>query len=221
MELCLVVTGHYGSGKTTVSLNIAFEAARSGKSVTLVDLDVVNPYFRSGDSAKELEQLGVRVIAPKMLGTTSDAPAIRAEVMAAFDSPSDLTVIDAGGDDVGATALGRFRDKLEQTGYEMLFVINAFRPMTSTPEKCAEILREVEAASRLKASGIISNSNLGAETSAEDVLNSIAFAQKVSSLTGLPIAAVNAAESIAPELTGKIENLQTIKRLVCAPWELV
>jgi len=221
MAVCLVVTGHYGSGKTTVSLNLALESARAGKAVTLVDLDVVNPYFRSGDSGEELEGLGVRVIAPQMLGTASDAPAIRAEVMSAFDSPTEITIFDAGGDDAGAAVLGRFRERLEQSSYEMLYVINACRPMTDTPEKCAAILREIEASCRLRASGIINNSNLGAETKAEDIINSMPFAEEVSELTGLPVVAVNAAIDDAAALREKIDSLRIIRRLVRTPWEPV
>ncbi|MDR3344477.1 MAG: ParA family protein [Oscillospiraceae bacterium] len=215
----LVIAGHYGSGKTTVSLNLALESAHAGKSVTLVDLDIVNPYFRSGDSAAELENLGIRVIAPQMLGTTSDAPSIRAEVMSAFDSPTDLTIFDAGGDDAGAAVLGRFREKLEQSGYTMLYVINAYRPMTRTPEDCAAILSEIEQVCRLKASGIINNSNLGKATTAQDILNSLPFAQELSRITGLPITAVNVTINTAPDLAGKAENLRVVKRLVKLPWE--
>ena len=219
MGQCLVVTGHYGSGKTTVSLNLALEAAREGKSVTLVDMDIVNPYFRSGDSADELKRLGIRVISPKMLGTTSDAPSLLPEVASAFDTPSELTVFDIGGDDVGATAIGRYSERFMQTGYEMLYVINAYRPMTDTPEKCAGILREIESSCRLKAGGIVNNSNLGEQTTAQDIVSSMPFAQELSRQTGLPILAVNAAIDDAAVLREKIESLRLIKRLVRAPWE--
>ncbi|MDR1409762.1 MAG: ParA family protein [Oscillospiraceae bacterium] len=215
----IVIIGHYGSGKTTVSLNLVIEAARAGKSVTLVDLDIVNPYFRSGDSAKELERLGVRVIAPQMLGTTSDAPAIRAEVMSAFDSSTDLTIFDAGGDDAGAAVLGRFHENLTQSGYTMLYVINAFRPMTKTPVQSAEILREIECSCRLRANGIIGNSNLGAVTTAQDVLESLLYTREVSRLTGLPITAVNTTEELAPVLADIPEPVRIIRRLVRFPWE--
>jgi hypothetical protein len=215
----LVVIGHYGCGKTTVSLNLAIEAADRGNSVTLVDLDIVNPYFRSGDSAKMLKKLGVRVIAPQLSGTTSDAPAIRAEVLSAFDSPTDLTIFDAGGDDAGSVVLVRFSKRLSQSEYEMLYVVNAFRPMTETPLQCADILREIEHSCRLRASGIINNSNLGPLTTARDILSSLAYARDVSALTGLPIAAVNTTEALAPALANIHEPIRIIRRLVRFPWE--
>jgi hypothetical protein len=218
MQEILVITGHYGSGKTTVSLNFAYDAARDGKSVTLADMDIVNPYFRSGDSAAELRALGVRVLAPAMLGTTSDAPSIRAELMSAFDSPTELTIFDAGGDDAGSAVLGRFHERFGESGYKMLYVFNPFRPLTKTPADCAEILREIEAASRLRASGLILNANIGAATTASDITGSLPFAGELEKLTGLPLAAVTVQEELLPELDGKIGCLRGIRRLVLPPW---
>ncbi|MCL2023202.1 MAG: ParA family protein [Oscillospiraceae bacterium] len=206
----LVITGHYGSGKTTYSLNLALEEASAGKSVALVDMDIVNPYFRSGDHAKALENAGIRVIVPLTLGTTSDAPQISAEIMGVFDSPPDVTIFDAGGDDVGATALGRYSGILGENGYEMRYVINAFRPMTDTAQKCAEILAEIEQASRLKAASVVNNSNLGRETTATHILSSMAFAREVCRLTGLPLLEVVAAAEEAHDLREKIESLRVI-----------
>ncbi|MDR0883981.1 MAG: ParA family protein [Oscillospiraceae bacterium] len=217
MAQSTIITGHYGAGKTTVALALAYDAAAAGHSVTLVDLDIVNPYFRSGDDAATLEKQGIRVIAPAMSGTTSDAPALRAEIFSAFNTLADVVLFDVGGDDVGATALGRFHENFEQSGYEMHYVFSAYRPMTRTPEACVEILRDIEQASRLRATGLIVNHNLAADTSAQDILDQLPYARAVAQLTNLPIIAVNVPEGID---IGEIpEPMRTIKRRVKLPWE--
>ena len=210
-EKALVAAGHYGCGKTNFALNLARYLRGRGEEVTLIDLDIVNPYFRSGDYAPAL---GCRVIAPTFLGTTLDTPSLSAGVDAALVGPGRV-LIDAGGDDAGAAALGRYSARLRERGCAMLYVINAYRNLTQSPEEAVEILREIEAASRLTAMGLVNNSNLGRGTRPEDVETTGEYARRVSELTGLPILATCAP---AGTVTGAPEAFP-VDILVRFPWE--
>lgn len=178
MKRITLVCGHYGSGKTNFSLNLALNAAKRGERITLVDLDIVNPYFRTADYKDELEAAGVNVIAQNLEGTTLDAPALSARMFSVFEESIGRVIIDVGGDDAGATALGRFSRQLNESGYDMLCVINKYRKFISDPEEAVEMLAEIEAACRLKATGIVNNSHLGAQTTAQDILASVPYAEK-------------------------------------------
>lgn len=156
-----VVCGHYGCGKTNLTLNLALEAAAAGERVTVADLDIVNPYFRSSEYGGLLEEQGVRLIAPVFAGTTLDTPTLPPELYSIFEPQAGRVFIDAGGDDAGVTALGGLHSQLEETGYQMLYVINRYRVLSQTPEEAAALLQEIEAASRLKATALVNNSHLG------------------------------------------------------------
>ena len=204
----LLLSGHYGSGKTNIAVNLAFMLKQKHDRVTIADVDIVNPYFRTSDSRKELEDSGIRLICSEFAGSNVDLPALPAEMYSIIDDPEQIALIDVGGDDRGALALGRLRDGiLKENDYEMLFVINRFRPLTRTAELAVEIMREIEAAGGISFTAIINNSNLGAETTAADVLGSISYANDVCELTGLPLKMTAVHESLYPQLEGKIENL--------------
>ena len=204
----LLLSGHYGSGKTNIAVNLAFMLKQEHDRVTIADVDIVNPYFRTSDSRKELEESGIRLICSEFAGSNVDLPALPAEMYSIIDDPEQIALIDVGGDDRGALALGRLRDGiLKENDYEMLFVINRFRPLTRTAELTVEIMREIEAAGGIPFTAVINNSNLGAETTAEDVLGSIPYANEVCELTGLPLKMTAVHESLYPQLEGKIENL--------------
>ena len=186
MERLTIVTGHYGSGKTTFALNYACDLAAAGKTVTVVDLDIVNPYFRTADHRAMLEERGVTVVMPPYANTDLDLPGLSAQIYGAFEKEGDV-IIDVGGDDAGATALGRFRRSIEQRGYDMLCVINARRNLTAEPEQAAALLAEIEQASRLKTTALVNNTHLKQLTTPETVLASLPFAAEVGRLTGLPV----------------------------------
>ena len=216
----IVVCGHYGAGKTNLSLNLAHRLREEGKSVTLVDLDVVNPYFRSSDYTEELERLGIRVLAPGGAGTTLDIPALPASIFSVFETDVDHVIFDTGGDDAGVTALGRFSGRIKEAGeYAMLYVVNQYRVLTTTAEEAVSLLPEIEAASRLKATGIVNNSHLSRQTTAADVLASVPFADEVSRLTGLPVLFTTAPPAAANELAGRIGNILEAQIYVKFPWE--
>lgn len=207
-----LLCGHYGSGKTNVALNMAYDMAKSHDNVAIADLDIVNPYFRTMDSAKELEERGIRLIVSKYAGTNVDIPAMPAEMYAITADKSMKAVIDVGGDDRGALALGRISPQIvEENDYEMLLVINKFRPLTPDAESTVEVMREIEEAGKIKFTGIVNNSNLGELTEAEDVISSVEYAKAVSARTGLPIKCTTVTERLWTELEGKIEDLIPIK----------
>ncbi|MBE5997664.1 MAG: hypothetical protein E7240_10085 [Lachnospiraceae bacterium] len=203
-----LVCGHYGSGKTNIAVNMAFELKKQFGRVAIADLDIVNPYFRTKDSEKELKEAGIRLIVSEYANTNLDIPALPQEMYAIVDDKDLVSVVDVGGDDRGAYALGRLSPAIrEENNYDMLLVINRFRPLTPDAESTVEVMREIEAAASLKFTGIINNSNLGAETQAEDVLSSMKYADEVAALTGLPVVMTCAEESVAEQLKDKVSNL--------------
>jgi len=215
-----IICGHYGSGKTNLSLNLAFELRRRGEAVTLADMDIVNPYFRSSEYRAEMERRGISVIAPSMAGTTQDMPAISPSVYSLFNKSSEYVIIDAGGDDAGALALGRLSSRFaDPSDYDMLFVVNRYRPMISEPAAALEILREIESACRIKVTGIVNNSHLGGLTSAEDVEASLEYAGEIAALSGLELKFTAAERSLCPALEDKAENLFPVDIIVKKPWE--
>ena len=177
--------------------------AGEGKKVCIADLDIVNPYFRTKDSERELSEHGISLISSRYANTNVDLPAIPAESYRLVQDRSVFGVIDIGGDDRGAYALGRFADAIKSEGdYRMAFVINKFRPLTSTVEDTVEIMKEIEAASGIKFDCIVNNSNIGSETTQEIFLDTLAFADELSTATGLPVWLHTVEKNIAEGLSG-------------------
>ena len=190
--------GHYGSGKTNIAVNYALHLAAEGKQVCIADLDIVNPYFRTKDSAKVLEEAGVTLISPQFANSNVDLPALPAEAYRLVTDRSTYGIMDIGGDDRGAYALGRYVPGIiEENNYRMIFVTNASRPLTRTAEDALEVMREIEAACGLKFTDLINNTNLGDLTTAETVLASRGYMEKLSELSGLPVFATTAKPDVA------------------------
>ena len=193
--------GHYGSGKTNIAVNYALHLAGEGKKVCIADLDIVNPYFRTKDSAKVLEEAGVHLISPQFANTNVDLPALPAEAYRLVTDRQTYGIMDIGGDDRGAYALGRYVPGiLEENNYRMAFVANASRPLTRTPEDAMEVMHEIEAACGLKFTDLVNNTNLGDLTTAETVLRSQGYMEKLSALSGLPVFATTAKADVAAQL---------------------
>jgi len=194
----ILITGHYGTGKTNVAVNLARRLALDGKPTALLDFDIVNPYFRAADCVKEAEALGIRCVVPEYANSNVDVPSLPATVNSVFDRGNEeYAVFDVGGDDAGATALAVYAEKIKNRGYEMLYVINMYRPLTATPEEAVALMYEIEARSRLKCTAIVNNSNLGRDTTREIVEASEEYAKKVCELTSLPLLFTSAMEHSA------------------------
>ena len=198
MKRITLFCGHYGSGKTNLAVNYALALSARGLEVSLADLDIVNPYFRSKDSSAVLEDAGVKVIALPFANSSVDLPSLPSSAYSLVQDRSRYAVLDIGGDDRGAYALGRFVPYiLEENDYDMFYVVNFYRPLTTDAEQALEVLREIEGACGLAFTGIINNSNLGAETEVGHIVQTQKEAERLCSLTGLPLVATTAQKNIA------------------------
>ncbi len=202
-----LLCGHYGSGKTNIAVNLALFMKQSFPAVKIADLDIVNPYYRTIDSRKELESQGIRVIRSDYAGGNLDFPALPQEMYALTDDRSVPAVLDIGGDDRGALVLGRLAPAiLEENDYEMLAVINRFRPLTPDAASTVEVLKEIEMAGKIPFTGLVNNSNLGRETTEETVLSSLEYAEEVADRTGLPVVLSTVRADLFGPLKEKIPN---------------
>jgi hypothetical protein len=214
-----IVTGHYGSGKTNLAVNMAMDLAARGKKTCLVDLDIVNPYFRAADMTAKLEAAGVRVIAPLFAGTNLDLPALPGEVNAVFDDRSYAVLLDVGGDDAGAAALGRYSKLiLKENDFEHFYVINAKRALTQSAEEAVSILHEIEATGRVPVTALVNNTNLSTETDAGVIEDSTEFMRAAAKLTGLPVAFTSVKRSVADSLRGLVTDIYPVDIYVNPPW---
>lgn len=195
-----IVTGHYGSGKSEFSVNYAIKLANMGKKVAIADLDIVNMYFRSREKKKELESIGIRVIGSGVDTPAIEVPSISPEVYAPLQDKSYDTILDVGGDPVGARALGRYERYFKEEDYDCLFVINANRPETQTVDKVIEYIGKIQDVARIKVTGLVNNTHLLKMTSVEDVLRGQRLALEVESKTGIKLKYISVLKDIAPNL---------------------
>lgn len=218
MKKITIITGHYGSGKTNLSVNLAVKAANEGKAVTVVDLDIVNPYFRTADFKKLFEEKGIKLVAPDYANSNLDVPSLQFD-LEHIAASEDCLIIDVGGDDAGATALGRYAEALSvyADNIDMLYVINQRRYLTSTANEVVELMREIETAARMKHTAIVNNTNLGNETTLAVIENSEEFAAETAEMTGLPILFTTCPEMLA-ELSDN-ESIFPVKVYVKPLWE--
>lgn len=184
MKRLNIVTGHFGSGKTEFALNLAMQ--NTGRT-TIVDMDTVNPYYRTADAEEVLKSRGIGVILPRFANTNVDLPALPSEIFSVFTDKEATAVFDVGGDEDGALALGQYNRYFSEEPYEMYFIINARRPLTREPEGITAILREVENASRLRVTSLVNATNLGPETTPEIILAGQKVVEEVSRRTGIPV----------------------------------
>ncbi len=214
-----IFAGHYGSGKTNIAVNYALRLREEYDKVSIADLDIVNPYFRTKDSEKILAEKGIRLISSEYANSNVDVPALPAEAYSILDDLSVRAVIDVGGDDRGALALGRYTPSIiEQDDYEHLLVINKYRPLTPNCASTIGVMREIEIACGMKFTGIVNNSNLGDETTAEDVISSIGYAEEISKASSLPIRMTTVKEDLYDTLKEKVVNCTPIKLYVRQSW---
>lgn len=198
----VIITGHYGCGKTNLAVNIALYLSKRGEEVAVVDLDIVNPYFRTYDCKELFDKHNIKVLAPNFASTNLDIPSLPGSIYGQIRMNDGYLVLDVGGDDAGAVALGQYVAVLEEKGYEMLYVYNSFRYLTANPEETAQSLRDIEAASRLKVTGLVNNANLGPLTTKETVQQGIPFGRELSKQTGLPVKFTSCAKELAIDENG-------------------
>ena len=214
--------GHYGSGKTNIAVNYALQLAKEGKQVCIADLDIVNPYFRTKDSAAVLEKAGVELISPQFANSNVDLPALPAESYRLVQDRSTYGIMDIGGDDRGAYALGRFTPFIkEENNYRMAFVVNFCRPLTTTAEEALEIMGEIETACGLPFNCIVHNTNLGPETTPETVTGAQSKLDLLCSLSGLPLWMHTAPAAVARELEGPVLSMELQEKYFALPTQTV
>lgn len=200
--------GHYGSGKTNIAVNYALCLASLGKKVCIGDLDIVNPYFRTKDSAKELAEAGVELISPRFANSNVDLPALPAEAYRLVEDKSIYGIMDIGGDDRGAYALGRYAPFIKaENNCCVAFVANCYRPLTRTPQEALEVMREIENACHIPFTCIVNNSNLGTETQPQTILDSLDYMETLSALSGLPVWMTTVREDLADALRPAVSNV--------------
>ena len=200
--------GHYGSGKTNIAVNYALQLAREGKKVCIADLDIVNPYFRTADSADVLKAAGIDLISPKFANSNVDLPALPAEAYRLVEDKSSYGIMDIGGDDRGAYALGRYTPFIKkENNYRMIFVANCYRALTRTATDALEVMREIEAACGLRFTDIVNNSHLGNFTDVQTLLDSQPFIDQLCELSGLPLYLTTVRADLAEEVSAHIPNV--------------
>ena len=214
-----IVTGHYGTGKTEFSVNLALALAAEGASVMLADLDIVNPYFRSRERRSLLEEAGVRLISSSQACSDADVPSLPAELLAILENRDIRGVLDIGGDPVGARVLARFQPKIVQEDYQLIYVLNANRPEVRTAEAAVRYLRGIEATTGLTCTGIVNNTHLCGETTEEEIRKGAALAAEVSRATNIPVLCHVAEEKFVPTLSDLPETVFPITIKMKKPWE--
>ena len=215
----LIVTGHFGTGKTEFSVNLALALARAGEKVMMADLDIVNPYFRSRERRQVLEEAGVRLITSSQECADADMPSLPAEILTILEDRSYRGVLDIGGDPDGARVLARYRPKIVQEDYQLIFVSNANRPEVRKPEDAISYLRCIEEVTGLACGGIVNNTHLCGETTAEEIFRGAELAEEISRRTGIPVLCHTAEEKLVSQLGSLREPVFPISIQMKKPWE--
>ena len=221
MKRIQIITGHYGSGKTEYAVNLALHLAQTTENVALADMDIVNPYFRSYEQAKRLEDAGIRVIVTSC-GGIADIPAINPEVMSIFQQEKWTGVLDIGGDPIGARVLARFAPQLKSEDFDLLFVLNANRPETKDVESALQYMQGIEAECRQKVTGIVNNTHLCGETTAEEILKGARLAHELSERTSLPVIHHAVQRKFVEQVQDQLsEPVLPMNIYMKKPWEII
>ncbi len=196
----VIICGNYGSGKTETAVNLAAKRRMEGLEVKIADLDLVNPYFRTREARLGLEAMGVEVVLPDRQYMHADLPILAPAVAGMIRQPAELTILDAGGDDVGVTVIAALQDHLAGKELQLIQVINPFRPFTGDVNGCIRIKEEIEASSKLKVTGLVGNANLMTETTPDHIYEGYHLLQEVSKQTGLEVKFITAGSHLIPHL---------------------
>ena len=203
----LIITGHFGSGKTEMSINLALERRAAGEEVTVVDLDIINTYFRIRDKDEALNKAGVKTLSTGVKARAVDIPALDPAIDAALLYDKGRVIVDVGGNPSGARALARYRPTLEETGYEQLFVINSNRPETKTPEQVIKFMEDTQATSGTQVTGLFNTAHFLKDTTADDVIEGLKLAEAVSDQTGLPLLGTVCKRDLVDEVKARTNDL--------------
>lgn len=214
-----IFVGAFGSGKTEIALNYAMQLAGTGKRVAIVDLDIVTPYFRSRDVSLQLARSGVEVIAPTGELAQADLPVIIPRVQGVLADPELTVIVDVGGDDAGATALGRFSDQLKKLPHALLLVVNTCRPFTRDATGIANMLAAIERSARLKVTGLVANTNLGAETTPEIVEKGLAIVQEAGRALRVPVVGMGVRKDLAGQVAAPGVPIFPLQIMLVPPWQ--
>ena len=220
MKKINIVTGHYGSGKTEFAINYALKLKDRFGSSVICDMDIVNPYFRTNDAIDFLSKNSVNVIAPEYANTNLDLPSLPSDIISVFSENSPPSVLDVGGDDDGAIALGQFYPYLSKEDYEMFFVINALRPDTADTESILKLAKDIEYASRCRITSIVNNTNLAYLSSVKDILDSFGLINEVADKMNVPIKYISGTSDILIKLPSEYKDkLFPIKLFMQLPFD--
>jgi len=215
------IVGNYGSGKTEISINLAVNRKRAGVDVRVADLDLINPYFRTREAKAPLNDLGIEVVVPNKEYLQADLPIVSPAIAGLIRKPTQLTLLDVGGDDAGSTVLSSLADHLRTQKVNLLQVVNPNRPFTNTIGGCLRIKTEIETAARLSVTGLIGNANLIDETTVDDIYHGYEFVNGLSKDSGLPLVFI----TVATELLSKIDTerfrcpILVLERQLVPPWK--
>lgn len=217
----VIIVGNFGSGKTEVSINLAVYNKKAGIDVRVADLDIVNPYFRTREAAAPLSKLDIEVVLPPKEYLQADLPIVSPVVAGMIKQPNTLTLIDVGGDDVGATVLASLADAFKNQKVKMIQVVNPLRPFTGSIKGCLKIQKEIETASKMTITGLVGNANLIDETNAAHIINGHDFVRNLSRESGLPLEFITAPREILSELDKKQFSCPVlpIDRQLVPPWK--
>jgi MinD-like ATPase involved in chromosome partitioning or flagellar assembly len=217
----VVVVGNYGSGKTEVSINLAVQRKLAGVDVRIADLDLVNPYFRTREAKGPLSEMGIEVVLPPDQYLQADLPILSPLVAGMIRRSAELTLLDVGGDDVGATVLATLEDAFKNRPRRVLQVVNPLRPFTETIEGCLKVREEIEQAAKLAVDGIIGNANLIDETSADDIYDGHEFVKRLSEQSGLALEFITVARKLLPSVDVRRFSCPVlpIERQLVPPWQ--
>lgn len=203
-----VFSGHYGSGKTEAALNFAIKKRAEGKSVVIVDIDIVNPYFRTNDASELLTEKGIRLVSNGFASTNVDMPVVPCTAAGVFNADEEVVIFDMGGDDDGAYAIGQYCEYFKKYGYDMHLVINTRRPLTPDAKSICELAQRIESASRLRFSDIYNNTNLGKLTDREVLLSGVPAAKKLSEMMNIPVAYHCGTRDVIKDFPAELETFE-------------
>lgn len=221
MKRITIFAGHYGSGKTTAAVAYAKKLREQHEKVMIVDIDLINPYYRTKDAQEELDALGITVVTPTYANTNIETPSIPAGVMAAFSQKDTYVVFDAAGDDDGAVVLSRYFMDFSQEEYDFFLVINSKRPLTKEKESIIMYKKDIEMASRLTFTALVNATNLSYETTLSDILEGEKITDEVSNETGIPNRYTFVWENLWDELPQNLRDKAIpVSLFHKKPWEL-